>query len=300
MKSLHSRAAALSQTALAGIALMIFACLVASGAAALAKAVLLAFPIAQVLLIRSLSALAFGAPFARPADFKNIPRPGLQLFRFGICAVEAPMYFYAISHLPLVDVMTYYMAAPIYVTAASATILGEPVGWRRWSAVLIGFVGVLIALRPSSAMLSVPALVALGGSLLYGAMLTSARVLRGTRDIVLVATQLSGVLIFAVIMAPMNWLPLALGDLVLIASLGIGTLITSASMNRSLKLAPASVVVPYQYMLIVGAAFFGYVFFGEKPELTTLIGAAIIIGAGIYIFMRELKVAPKPPVVETP
>ena len=53
-------------------------------------------------------------------------------------------------------------------------------------------------------------------------------------------------------------------------------------------------------MLIVGAAFFGYVFFGEKPELTTLIGAAIIIGAGIYIFMRELKVAPKPPVVETP
>jgi drug/metabolite transporter (DMT)-like permease len=217
-----------------------------------------------------------------------------------LCAAEAPMYFFALSTLPIVDVMTYYMAGPIYVTAMSATLLGERVGWRRWSAVLIGFAGVLIALRPSSALLSLPSLIALLGSVLYAGMLITTRMVRGSPNSVLVITQVSGALIVAAIVAPIVWVPPTLGQAILMACLGVGTLITTGCINRSLTLAPASVVVPYQYALIVGGAFFGYLFFNEKPEPTTLIGAAIIIGAGLYIFMRELKVAPKPPVVEAP
>jgi drug/metabolite transporter (DMT)-like permease len=210
------------------------------------------------------------------------------------------MYFFAISSLPLVDVLTYYMAGPIYVTAMSATLLGEKVGWRRWSAVVIGFIGVLIALRPSAELLSFPSLIALAGSILYASMLTTTRMVRGTPNSILVITQIGAVLIVAMIAAPFVWITPTLGQFILMMCLGVGTLITTACINRSLTLAPASIVVPYQYALIVGGAVFGYLFFAEKPQVTTLIGAAIIIGAGLYIFMRELKVAPKPPVVEPP
>jgi drug/metabolite transporter (DMT)-like permease len=166
--------------------------------------------------------------------------------------------------------------------------------------VIVGFIGVLIALRPSSALLSFPSLIALAGSLLYAGMLITTRMVRGTPNAVLVLTQISPVLLVACVAAPFVWIQPTTGEFILMACLGIGTLITTGCINRSLTLAPASIVVPYQYALIVGGALFGYLFFAEKPELTTLVGAAIIIGAGLYIFMRELKVAPKPPVVEAP
>lgn len=210
------------------------------------------------------------------------------------------MYFFAISKLPIVDVMTYYMAGPIYVTALSATLLREPVGWRRWSAVLIGFAGVLIALRPSSALFSLPSLIGLAGSSLYAGMLITTRMVRGTPNTLLILSQIGAVLVVALIAVPFVWTTPTSGQLILMACLGVGTVITTGCINRSLTLAPASIVVPYQYAFLVGGAIFGYLFFNEKPEISTVIGAAIIIGAGIYIFMRELKVAPKPPVVEAP
>ncbi len=300
MMSKLTRAPAAPQAVIAGIAFMLFGCFLSAGTSALAKAMLLAFPLAQVLLIRNATAVA-GCSIVTPFKaFRSLPRPRIQILRVLLSGAEAPMYFFAISKLPLVDVLTYYMAGPIYVTAMSATLLREPVGWRRWSAVVIGFIGVVIALRPSSALLSLPSLVALVGSLFYAGMLTTTRMVRGTPNSILVLTQISAVLVVAIVAAPFVWTTLTPGQFILMGCLGIGTLITTACINRSLTLAPASIVVPYQYALIVGGALFGYLFFGEKPEPTTLIGAAIIIGAGLYIFMRELKVAPKPPVVETP
>src|SRR5690606_37425147 len=140
--------------------------------------------------------------------------------RMACCGIETPLYFFAISHLPLVDVMTYYMAAPIYVTDVSALFLGEPVGWRRWSAVVIGFIGVLIALRPSSAMLSMPALITLCGSLLYAGMLITTRMVKGTPQITLVVSQVSPPLLFAAIEGPLAWATPSWGALIVMASLG--------------------------------------------------------------------------------
>ena len=78
-------------------------------------------------------------------------------------SLEVAMFFWAVSYLPLADTTTFYLAGPIYVTALSVLLLGERVGWRRWTAVLIGFVGVVIALRPSSSSFTLPALIALVG-----------------------------------------------------------------------------------------------------------------------------------------
>ena len=99
----------------------------------------------------------------------------LQLFRVVLSTLEVAAFFLATVYLPLADVITYYLACPIFVTALSAIVLRERVGWRRWSAVLIGFCGVLIALRPSAQTISWPAMIALGGSLSFAVLMLITR-----------------------------------------------------------------------------------------------------------------------------
>ena len=109
-----------------------------------------------------------------------------------LSTLEVAAFFLATVYLPLADVITYYLACPIFVTALSALVLREHVGWRRWSAILIGFCGVLIALRPSAQTVSWPALIALGGSLSFALLMLITRSLRATPDIVLASSQFVG------------------------------------------------------------------------------------------------------------
>src|ERR1700688_3041089 len=105
----------------------------------------------------------------------RLQRTPLQLLRTMLSPIEVAAYFLATVYLPLADVVTYYLACPIFVTALSAIVLRERVGWRRWSAILIGFCGVLIALRPSSQTVSWPAMIALGGSMAFAVLMLITR-----------------------------------------------------------------------------------------------------------------------------
>jgi drug/metabolite transporter (DMT)-like permease len=166
-------------------------------------------------------------------------------------------------------------------------VLREHVGWRRWSAVLIGFCGVVIALRPSSQTISWPAMIALGGSLSFAVLMLITRSLRATPDIVLASSQFIGTFLLGALISPIGWVTPSAGSLGLFAAAGCISVTALLCVNRSLKLAPASVVVPYQYSMIVWAVMFGYIVFGDVPSVATVAGAAIIIGAGLYIVLRE-------------
>jgi drug/metabolite transporter (DMT)-like permease len=179
-------------------------------------------------------------------------------------------------------------------------VLREHVGWRRWSAVLIGFCGVLIALRPSAQTVSWPAVIALGGSLSFSVLMLITRSLRATPDIVLASSQFAGTFALGALMSPFGWVTPGLGSLGLFAAAGFISVSALLCVNRSLKLAPASVVVPYQYSMIVWAVLFGYFVFGDVPPATTILGAAIIIGAGFYIFLRERKLGQNEAVASPP
>jgi len=179
-------------------------------------------------------------------------------------------------------------------------VLREHVGWRRWSAVLVGFCGVLIALRPSSQMVSWPALIALGGSLSFALLMLITRSLRRTPDIVLASSQFAGSFTLGALMSPFGWVTPSIGSLGLFAAAGCISVAALLCVNRSLKLAPASVVVPYQYSMIVWAVMFGYFAFGDVPSIATIAGAAIIIGAGLYIFLRERDLGRGETVVNPP
>ena len=270
---------------------------------ALGKWLVSTYSVGQLLLIRSSAALVCLLPFVRRGtlrDFREAPRPFVQLLRPLFATLEVACFYWALAYMPLADVMTFYLAGPIYVTAVSPFLLGEHVGWRRWLAVLAGFGGVMLALGPSAASLSTPALVAIAGSFLFSLLMVCTRLVRGTSDLVLVTTPTLGALAFGLVAAPFTWVPLDLRDTVLLILLGITAMVAHVCVNRSLKLAPASVVVPYQYSTIFWAILLGYVFFADIPRLTMLLGAGIIIAAGIYIFLRERKAAKELSLMEPP
>jgi drug/metabolite transporter (DMT)-like permease len=257
---------------------------------ALGKWLLVDYSVAELLLIRSAAALVLLAPFIRNSGvvgFTTAPRPALQVARVVLSALEVAMFFWAVSYLPLADAVTFYLAGPIYVTALSVVLLGETVGWRRWTAILVGFVGVVLALRPSAASFTLPALIALGGSIFFAILMITTRMLRETSDTVLVSGQNVATLLFGAAFAPFGWVTPSFRDFMLLSLFGVLSMVALACVNRSLKLAPASVVVPYQYTMIIWAIMLGYAVFGDVPDLLTVAGAAIIIAAGLYIFWRE-------------
>ncbi len=191
---------------------------------------------------------------------------GCNCCEFLLSTLEVAAFFLATVYLPLADVITYYLACPIFVTALSAIVLRERVGWRRWSAVLIGFCGVLIALRPSSQTICWPAMIALGGSLCFSILMLITRLLRATPDIVMASSQFFGTFAFGALMSPFGWVTPSLASLAWFAAAGCISVSALLCVNRSLKLAAASVVVPYQYSMIVWAVMFGIVVFGDVPS----------------------------------
>jgi drug/metabolite transporter (DMT)-like permease len=295
----HSTASARSGT-LAGIGLMALGIFLFCCNDALGKWLLGTYSVWQMLMIRSIAALVLLSPLIwreGVAGFAAAPRPGLQIARIALSVLESIMFFWAVAYLPLADTVTFYLAAPIYVTALSAVVLREPVGWRRWSAVAVGFVGVLIALRPSAATLTWPALIALAGSLFFAVFLIITRALRGTSEVVLVSGTFVAMLAVTGTIAPFAWIAPSARDLGLMAILGVVAMVAFACVNRALKLAAASVVVPYQYTMIVWAVALGWLVFGDAPDAWTLGGAAIIVAAGLYILWREQIVARREPVL---
>ena len=160
---------------------------------------------------------------------------------------------------------------------------------------LVGFAGVLIALRPSAATLTWPALIALAGSLAFALLMIVTRMLRDTNDVVLMTSQYVRHL-----RVRRGDDAVRLGDAVAptisssCSRFGASRSARCSAINRSLKLAPASVVVPYQYSMIVWAILFGYSVFGDVPDGFMLAGSAIIVAAGLYIFWREQIAAREP------
>jgi drug/metabolite transporter (DMT)-like permease len=266
---------------------------------AMGKFIVATYSVGQLLLLRACAALLVLMPmmWRQRAEFAHLERPLLQLLRVALSTLEVAAFFLATVYLPLADVITYYLACPIFVTALSAIMLREHVGWRRWTAVLIGFCGVLIALRPSAQTVSWPAMIALGGSLSFALLMLITRSLRSTPDIVMASSQFTGTFLLGALLSPFGWVTPSIGSLGLFVAAGCTSVVALLCVNRSLKLAPASVVVPYQYSMIVWAVIFGYVVFGDVPSWATIVGAAVIIGAGFYIFLRERELGrPEPPV----
>lgn len=251
------------------------------------------FPLGEILLFRSAVAILCLLPFLRGHDIvASLARAqwGWQSVRMVLVATELVCFYRSVSTLPLAAVSTFYLAVPIYVLVLSAAFLRERVAPRRWIAAGIGLVGVLIALDPGAAAVTGTGraeAICVFGSLCYSVILTLTRRLRGTAGTVLLLWQIAGILILGT-----AWSTLAFRwpgplDLLGLGAIGVITMIGYAGVNRGLQLAPASLVAPFQYTSIVWATIAGFVAFREIPGPGTVVGAAIIVAAGLFLLFAE-------------
>ena len=215
-------------------------------------------------------------------------RPGLQALRvvIGICSMFG--FFYVFPRMPLVDAYAISFASPLFMVALSVPILGEPVGWRRWTAVAVGFIGVLIMLDPWGIQFHVISLIVLAATFCYALSTILVRLLsRYDKDVVTLFWFALCASLVSLVGAIPEWKWPPLMDWVWLVTLGLLGGFAQILITRAWRLAPAAVLAPFDYTSIVLAVAFGYLWFREQPSWTVWYGLPLVIGSGLYILYRE-------------
>ena len=218
-------------------------------------------------------------------------KPKLQFIRGMILLCANVCFFYAISVISLAKALTLAFIAPLIVTAFSPILLGEKVGVKRWTAVVIGFIGSLVVIRPGFVELNLASFAALGTGVMYGFYLIITRKL-STSDNPLLTLLLTGLVgaVLASCVVPFIWVKPSLNQWSMMAGIGVFACIGHLFLILSLKYADASKLAPFSYFEIITNIIIGYYFFNNFPDNWTFFGLFIIILSGIYISRREIAI----------
>ena len=248
-------------------------------------------PVLQITWARYFFTVAFTLPIMFFFFRKNLvwtDKPKLQLIRGLILLTANVCFFYSISIISLAKALTLAFIAPLIVTAFSPIFLGEKVGFRRWSAVIIGFIGSMVVIRPGFVEINLASLAALGTGVMYGFYLIITRKLSSSDNplLTLLLTGVVGAIIISFVM-PFVWIKPTLNQWSMMAAIGIFACVGHLFIILSLKYADASKLAPFSYFEIVTNILIGYYFFSDFPDKWTFLGLFIIILSGIYISRRE-------------
>ena len=221
-------------------------------------------------------------------NFKWTEQPKLQLIRGLLLFSANILFFYSISVISLAKALTLAFIAPLIVTILSPLVLGENVGPRRWVAVITGFIGSLIVLRPGFVEINFASVAALGTGFLYGIYLIVTRKLHDSDHplLTLLLTGVVGAIIGSMIM-PSVWVQPTTIEWCMMFAIGFFASIGHLLLILSLRYADASKLAPFGYFEIITNIIIGYFFFNHFPDSWTFIGLSVIISSGIYIFRRE-------------
>ena len=216
--------------------------------------------------------------------------PKLQILR-GLTLLSANIcFFYSISIISMAKALTLAFVAPLVTTALSPILLGEKVGIKRWTAVIVGFIGSLVVIRPGFIEFNLATIAALGTGCLYGVYLIITRKLHTTDNplLTLLITGIVGVII-STLFVPIVWINPTNIQWLLLAIMGIFACLGHLLLIYSLRFADASKLAPFGYFEIITTIILGYYVFNDFPDMWTFLGLFVIISSGIYIFRRELK-----------
>ncbi len=215
-------------------------------------------------------------------------QPKLQILRGLFLFFANVLFFYSISIISMAKALILAFIAPLVTTALSPFLLGEKVGFRRWSAVLIGFAGSLIVIRPGFIEFNLASLAALGTGVFYGIYLIITRKLHAS-DNPLLTLLLTGVVgaVIGSLIVPVVWTNPSFDQWSLLALMGVFACIGHWFLILSLKYADASQLAPFGYFEIITNVILGYYFFMDFPDIWTWLGFSIIVSSGLYIFIRE-------------
>ncbi|MFQ5682580.1 MAG: DMT family transporter [Candidatus Binatia bacterium] len=248
----------------------------------------------EIVFFRCVIGAVLMAPFILRAGLNSLrtQRPGLHALRVSMGITAMACVFYAYAHMPFAEAVAIIYSRPLFAVALAILLLGETVGWRRISAAVMGFLGVLIMVRPGTAAFDPASLVAVAAAVMAGCLAVIIKRLSRTE------TTTTIVMWFTVGGAAISFVPTLIiwstptieqwALLFLIGALGVAG---QLALTRGFSTGETSFVTPFDYMRLVFATFFGFLLFGEVPDIWAIVGALVIVGSGYYIARRELVLA---------
>lgn len=286
-------AASSSHTSLRGIAYVVLAVALITINDTVMKAMTAGYPVGEIMFLRGIfmfipiTVLAWRAGGFPALRVRNVP---VQIFR-GLLAIGSTYLFVsALGDMQLADAVAITLAMPLFVTALAGPLLGERVGWRRWSAVFVGFAGVLVMFRPTGDALRLIAFLPLAAAFSEAVRDIVTRRLAAREKTVATLAFTTGIVVLGgLASAPLGWIAPAWADVGLIAGAGILTGGGHFLLIEALRLAEASAIAPYRYSIVVWSVLAGYLIWGDLPDLWIVTGIALVIGSGLYILHRETR-----------
>ncbi len=274
-----------------GILYMVASSVVFAGVNALVKWEVALYPVGEVAFFRSLFSLV-------PCYLLILPRTGLAVLRTEhpvahvkralsqFCSMTS--LFLAFQLMPLAGAIAISFSAPLFTTLMSILILKERVGVHRWSALLLGFAGVLLVARPGPSLLHSGALFALANAVLISTVAIAIRRMSLTESTeTLTFYQLTLITLFTALLLPFGFALPAWKDALFLALAGLGNGVAQYWWTKSLHLAPPSAVTPFNYLSLVWATIIGFLVWGDAPTRRLMLGSAVVVGSGLYILWRE-------------
>jgi drug/metabolite transporter (DMT)-like permease len=292
-RSATLRASAASSKVAAGIG-----CMVASGAVvvlndAVMKWMTADFPVGQILFIRGAFAylpIALWVGWTGSYAALRIRDVRGQCARAALLIVASFLFVFSLGLMPLADATAISFAAPLFVTALATPLLGEFVGRRRWSAVVVGFAGVLLMLRPTGDAFQWVVLLPLGVAVAVGlADIMTRRISTTESSTATLSFTILAVALAGLATVPFGWHVPTAGDLALLALAGLLLGCAQYLMIEAYRLAEAVLVAPFRYSAMVWAVLFGFLIWGDLPDRWIVAGSLLVIGSGVYIFHRETR-----------
>ena len=291
--------------AVAGIAHMLLGMLILTGMDVLVKVIVQAdFHPIQVLFIRGWIVLAI--MFAVLPWFGGLPalkpvRPFALVVRGAVGFLAPFSFFTALKTVPLADATVVFFAAPLLMTGLSPFVLKEKVGPYRWGAVVVGFIGVVIAVNPSTSGMNPMLFMVFLALLAYTALALMGRWLGDTETTFRLVFYFNlGILVVSSVFVAFVWKPISIEALAALVAISVMALVGHVLLTKAFIMAPLSIVSPFEYSSLLWAAVLGYLVFGDVPPETVWIGGAIIAASGMFILYREARLARRPKVEPPP
>lgn len=276
-----------------GIALMIAGGLVLTMSDTATKWLTGNYPVGQIMAIRALFTLipislfvwqSGGLAALRIGNFK------MQFLRAACAVASAFLFVSGLVYLPLADAIALAFSGPLFVTAMATPLLGEHVGWRRWSAVCVGFLGVMVMVRPTGEAMRWAALLPLCAASM-GALrdVVTRRIRMSDSPVAILAFTMGATALAGFATLPFGWNPVAWEDLLIMAAAGV--LVGSAQylVIHAFHVAEASLIIPFKYLTLIWGALFGFMIWGQLPDRWIVAGSVLVVGSGLYIMHRETR-----------
>jgi drug/metabolite transporter (DMT)-like permease len=274
---------------LRGVALMVGSTVFFSLADVITKVLAETLPAVQIAWLRYVTFALILVPLVRlSGSGLRSRRPGLQVLR-GLGMVGSALLFtLGLPFLPVADATAIYFISPILITALAVLFLGEKVGWRRWTAALVGLLGVLVVIRPGTGSFQMAALLPLLGATSWAGAAIVTRLMSGTDQptTTLAYSALSGLTVLT-LMVPFAWVMPSGYELALALAMGVLSTAGHGLVVLAYRDASASMVAPFSYVQLIWAGALGFAFFGSWPDGFTILGAGIIAASGLYTAYRE-------------